>query len=128
MKGLINIVRIYPIICNIWILLSMIGQIFYVDLMEKTYPFFGQSFFTNMIILILSYKFRFCLWHRILIYSMTFTLFIETLNIFGIENNYYFYIVLIYVFLSLVLSTFLYKINGCFKAMATNKSVGSNNK
>ena len=127
MRVLINLVRIYPIICNIWILLCMVGQIFYIDISEKTYTFFGQSFFTNAIILLLSYKFRFCLWHRILIYSMTFTLFTETLNIWGIENNYYFYIVLIFVLLSIVLSIILYKINGCFKTMATGKSFRNDN-
>jgi len=110
---LIKLVKYYPVIMNIFILFVMVGWIFNFKSVQ-IYTFIGQSFYLNLIILILSYKFKFCLWHRILIYSMSFILLLETLSLCGIYLNYYLYICSCILILSLLTSAILYYKNGCF--------------
>lgn len=107
-KPIVILVKFYPIIANLWIFLAMVGTIFGIDISIYTYTFLGQSFITNAMILILSYLLNFCGWHRMLIYSMSACLFLETLNNYGIQNNYYIYHILIISLLGLILSTVIF--------------------
>lgn len=91
----------------------MVGWIFNFKSIQ-IYTFIGQSFYLNSIVLILSYKLRFCLWHRILIYSMSFVLFLETLSLYGVYLNYYLYICSCILIFSLLTSAILYYKYGCF--------------
>lgn len=110
---LVKLIKYYPIIMNFSILFIMIGWIFNFKAIQ-IYTFIGQSFYLNLIVLILSYKFRFCLWHRILIYSMSFVLLLETLSLYGIYLNYYLYICSCILVFSLLTAAILYYKYGCF--------------
>ena len=78
------------------------------------YMVFGQSYMLNFLLLIGSLVFKFCSWHRVLIYSMTIVLILENLHSVGIRFNNYSYICIIIVLLSIVLSSILYYKNGCY--------------
>lgn len=112
MKLLIKLVKYYPIIVNISIVLMMIEWYFTKENI-LLYPYIGQSFYLNSIILILSHNLKFCTWHRILIYSMSFVLFLETISRYGVNINYYLYICIVVSILALTTSTILYYKNGC---------------
>jgi len=93
-----------------YIVFIMIGWILGLNI--SLYTIFGQSYLFNFLLLVSSFVFGFCLWHRILIYSMTFILFLETLQGLKIELNYYAYICVAITIISLILSTILFYING----------------
>lgn len=87
------------------------------------YSVFGQSYMFDFMLLISSSVLKFCLWHKILIFSMTFVLFLEDLQRFGVEFNYYSYICIIIVLFSIVLSSILYYKHGCYCKKDHNKIV-----
>lgn len=114
MKLLIKLVKYYPIIVNLAIIFMMIEWYFTKENI-LLYPYIGQSFYFNSFLLILSYHLKFCTWHRILIYSMSFVLLLETISQYGVNINYYLYICTIVSITALVLSTILYVYNGCYR-------------
>lgn len=78
------------------------------------YTLIGQSFYFNAILFILSINLKFCLWHRILIISMSLVLLMETLYNFGLTINNYLYICIVISVFSLLTSAILYYKHGCF--------------
>ncbi len=113
MKLLIKLVKYYPIIMNILIVFMMVGYYLRIEQI-LLYPYIGQSFYLNTILLILSYHLKFCTWHRILIYSMSFVLLLETISQYGVNINYYLYICTIVSITALITATLLYYKNGCY--------------
>jgi len=113
MKLLIKLVKYYPIIVNLAIIFMMI-EWYFTKRNILLYPYIGQSFYFNTILLILSYNLKFCTWHRILIYSMSFVLFLETISNYGVNINYYLYICTIVSIIALITATLLYYKNGCY--------------
>jgi hypothetical protein len=126
MALLVKLVKYYPIVMNLFIIFIMIG--YYNGIKQPIlYPFIGQSFYTNTLILILSHKLHFCLWNRILIYSMSFVLFLETIYNYGVNVNYYLYICTIISISALITATLLYYKNGCYTNRAC-KNIKENSK
>ena len=123
---LIKLLKYYPVIVNLWILIDMIGYFLNVKVSEYSYTLLGHSLYLDIILLILSLKFKFCLWHQILILSSSFYLIVETLNIWGLENNYYFYVNLCVIAISICVATILYKRYGCFKKVEDSKCPTNN--
>jgi len=107
---------------NLYIILVMVLCIFDIK-SPAIYLFIGQSFYYNRILWILSKKFNFCLWHRILIFNMSIALVMEVVYNLGVKINYYLYICILFTFVSLVLSSILYYKNGCFIKKDHNKSI-----
>jgi len=69
-------VKYIPVVINVWILLLLLGV-----MNDKLYPLFGQSLIFNILLYLLSIKYKFCLWHKALIISMTTCLMIEFIEI-----------------------------------------------
>ena len=110
----VRLIKYYPIILNLYILLLSALQLLGVSVSfdGMIYTFIGQSFILNILILILSKKFRFCLWHRLLIYNMSFCLLLETLYNFGIEVKNSTYIVVISTIITIFVSILIFKKKG----------------
>ena len=111
-RALINCIKFYPIIINMYILFIMITWSF--GLRCSLYTIFGQSYMLNFLLLISSLVFGFCLWHRILIYSMTLILTLESFYQIGLKFNYYLYICIAITLFSITLSSILYYKHGCY--------------
>jgi len=128
MKSLIKLIKYYPIVVNINFVFSAIGVLlFKFDYSLYVYTYFGQSFYLNTILLILSFSLRFCAWHRILIYSMSMCLFLETLNNYGIQINYYLYLTLLINIIGLLISALIYTRHGCY-TKKTDKRIKASDK
>ena len=113
MNTITKLVKYYPIIVNIVIVFSMV--VWYLKFKQPfLYTYIGQCFYCNLLFLRLSYKLGFCAWHRILIYSMSFVLFLETISQYGVNINYYLYICTIVSITALITATLLYYKNGCY--------------
>lgn len=87
------------------------------------YMIFGQSYLFNLLLLISSFVFSFCLWHRILIFSMTTVLVLENLQFIGLKIDYYSYTCILIVVFSTVLSSILYYKNGCYREKNHSKAI-----
>ena len=111
---LIKLVKYYPVIMNLYIFFMMMGYLTNFICKSYFYTLIGQSFYFNAILFILSINLRFCLWHRILIISMSSVLLMETFYNFGLTISNYLYICIIISILSLLTSAILYYKNGCF--------------
>ena len=113
MKELLFHIKYYPIIVNIYILFAMAGCLMEIR-SPALYLFIGQSFYYNRILWLASKEFKFCSWHRVLIFSMTTVLVMELLYNYGIYINFYLYICIGLVILSMFTSTILFYKYGCF--------------
>ena len=123
MKSAVLIVKFYPIIVNIWLCLILSGVI-----SDSLYPIFGHGLAVDFLLLVLSYLFRFCSWHRILIYSMMANVTLEFLQNNGVFFSDSFCVSLTLTITSLVLSTILYYRNGCYTKKNTHKRFKNGNK
>jgi len=111
-KLLIKLIKYYPVVMNVYISFMMVGYINNLIIKDFAYTFIGQSFYINIILFILSLNLRFCLWHRILIVSMSLVLSIETFYNFGYELNYYLYICAAISIIALITFVILITANG----------------
>ena len=109
---MIDCLKFYPIIINTYIIIVMF--LYLIGIKISLYDIFGQSYMFNLLLLTSSYVFSFCLWHRILIYSMTSVLILETATNFGLKIGNYPYLCILIVLLSIILSSILYYKNGCY--------------
>ena len=89
----------------------------------SAYEVFGQSFMFNFLLLIGSFVFSFCTWHRILIYSMTLILLLETMYSIGLRIANYSYLCILIVLFSIILSSILYYKNGCYKKKEISRDI-----
>jgi len=87
------------------------------------YMVFGQTYMLNFLLLVSSLLFNFCYWHRILIYSMTLVLFLETLQRLGIIISEYAYVSAILTIFAIILSSILYYKNGCYKKKEISRDI-----
>jgi len=120
-KTLINCLKFYPIIINLYIIIVMSLYMFEIKL--SAYEVFGQSFMFNFLLLIGSFVFSFCAWHRILIYSMTLILLLETMYSIGLRIANYSYLCILIVLFSIILSSILYYKNGCYKKKEISRDI-----
>lgn len=109
MKTVISLIKYIPIVINLYIILIMSDI-----LTSELYPFFGQSFLFNGFLLVCSFAFRFCLWHRILIFSMSLCLFLEFLQNCGMLINNFEHICITFTVVAMFASTLLIYLYGCY--------------
>lgn len=131
MKLLIYFVKIYPIVISIFIAIGLSLSLCGVDTSNYTYPIVGHSLFSDFVILLLSYKFRFCKWHRALIFNMMFLICLEWMEVnFLVIDDVILYVrvLLLSTVCSLIFSAILYYKHGCNKT-STQKAArqGSEN-
>lgn len=127
---IVKLIKFYPVVLNIIILFMMLMYILDIDLNinKYLYTFIGQSFIYNAILLYFSFKFKFCIWHRLLIYNMTFCLLLETITNFGFKLNNYAYIVVISTILTIFVSIIIFLNHGTFNKEKSNTNTKSINK
>ena len=128
--NIIKLIKYYPILLNAYILMTMSFYLIGYNLcIEKYfYTFIGQSFIYNAILLYFSFKFKFCVWHRLLIYNMTFCLLLETITNLGFKLNNYAYIVVISTILTIFVSILIFLKHGTFNKEKSNTNTKSINK
>ena len=122
--NIIKLIKYYPILLNAYILTTMNFYLIGYNLcIEKYfYTFIGQSFIYNAILLYFSFKFKFCIWHRLLIYNMSFCLLLEAITKYGIKINNYAYIVVISTILTIFVSIIIFKRHGTFNKKESYRS------
>lgn len=104
----ILIIKWFPILMNIFILCTGIEVLFNIDLKTQyAYTTLGYSFVILCLLFGLSLEKKFCLWHRLLLYNMFFTLVLETINLFGVIIPCSIYLLTIVTALTLVTSIIL---------------------
>lgn len=111
-KSVINIIKYYPVVMNVYILITMVICMigFDINISHYTYTFIGQSFITNIILYFFSIKFKMCAWHRILIINMTICLLLETLHNFNLIKWEYSYLVVVLTILASLISVLWKKV------------------
>ena len=123
--NIIKLIKYYPILLNAYILITMsfylIGYKFCIE--QYFYTLIGQSFIYNAMLIFFSFKFKFCVWHRLLIYNMTFCLLLETLTNFGFKLNNYAYIVVISTILTIFVSIIIFKRHGTFNKEKSDRGI-----
>lgn len=117
----------YPVVTNIWLLVLLVAHLYEINLSQYTNMLFGGCLFISLMLYIDSVIYCFCAWHRVLIINQALYLLLQFINRLGIEFNYYLYVALSITIFSLLLATFLYSKHGCFKKMANYKSVKDDN-
>ena len=62
-------------------ILALTFALLEINITDFTYPIFGHSLYFNLLLLFLSIKMRFCLWHQILIGNMIFAITLEWIDV-----------------------------------------------
>lgn len=83
----LNFVKYFPILMQFIILFNFYDYYFHFSITNWLYPLIGHSLAFDLLLLSLSRMFRFCLWHRLLIYSMIMNISFEWISVnFDISN------------------------------------------
>jgi hypothetical protein len=127
-KTLIWLIKYYPIVANLNLLMLLILQLFNVNLHGITGYMVGCVVWPTIILVILSKELNFCAWHRVLLYNLIVYAFICVMDKCDIEFNYYIYTALIFNIASIVTATILYSINGCYRKDANKRTKRPNKK
>lgn len=83
-------VKYYPVLMQVIMLASIFDEFYPFSITNWLYPILGHTLSWDLFLLAFSRMFRFCIWHRLLIYSMIFNICVErvTVNIeMPIEHN-----------------------------------------
>jgi len=117
MKWILRIVKAWPIITNLSILLILIFHILEVSISNLMYPIFGHSLFVDILFLMMSYKLKFCFWHKLLILNLIAIIGIEwiSVNLCIIDSVFYIRLLFTLTSVTLLTSTVLYSKYGMFK-------------
>jgi hypothetical protein len=76
-SALINCVKYFPVFMQFVIFLNLFEYYYGFKFTSYVYIFLGSSVLWCLLLLLLSFVFKFCIWHRLLIYNIIFNLFIE---------------------------------------------------
>ena len=127
---ILRLIKYYPILLNIYILVSILLYFGGVcdNISYYSYTFLGQSFYLNLLVLLLSFKFRFCFWHRLLIYNMSFCLLLETIHNYGVNVSNHIYIVVSVTVITIFMAIIIYIKHGTFNKKKANNSLPLLNK
>lgn len=71
-RAIVLLVYAIPPMVTLWIFLILIGFI-----SDRAYPAIGHSIIYNILLFLLSIKYKFCNWHRAMIVLMTFCVTLE---------------------------------------------------
>lgn len=110
-------VKLFPVILTVYLAIGMTGEAFgFIDYTAYTShtTIICHCYLFHIGMLALSYTFRFCSWHRVLIYMDIFVLILVDLYEVNIKLPHTFFCLSAILLLSLSLSIFLYFYYGCY--------------
>lgn len=82
-------VKYYPVLMQLIIFMNFFDHYYPGSFTNFLYPIIGHSVAYDILLLVLSRMFAFCAWHRLLIYSMLYNIFIEWITVnFNIPIKY----------------------------------------
>lgn len=109
MKTIVEIIRIYPILVNLFIAYVCFEYTYTDnDYTGYIYPIIGQSFMLNVLLFLLSKKYKFCFWHRIMIINMSFALLLEWLSNVGVKIDFAFFLLIISTSITFIIALTYY--------------------
>lgn len=76
-KYLLDLTKNLPYLIHIVIAVNYLEYFTGLNLTNMLYPIFGHSIMFDLLLLYMSYSFKFCSWHRILIFSMIYNISVE---------------------------------------------------
>ena len=116
MRPMLKLIKYYPILVNLYVLLGMLIYVSGIRINVSTYlyTYIGQSFYVDAVFILLSVVFRFCIWHRILIANMMLCLAIETLTNYNIYIKNDVYIMIISTIITIFISVLIFRKHGTF--------------
>lgn len=121
MKSVLTLVKWYPIVLTVFVIVTTIGSFLYQGLDALLWPVFGHSIFSNGIMWVFSIKMHFCRWHRVLLANLMFVMVVTWFDVnllcFPDAVQYLSWILSITA-ASVVLAAILYSRYGCFKKYA----------
>jgi len=94
MKKVLFLIKLLPIIMNIYIVM-IIGSVLFYPLSNNIYLIFGHSIITDSILLYLSYHFKLCKWHKILCINLIIMLIGEYITNNFIKEEFYIHSIII---------------------------------
>ena len=122
MRALIKLIKYYPILVNIYILIIMLTYVsgVRINVSAYSYTYIGHSFYVDIVLILLSIVFRFCVWHRILIANMMLCLAIETLTNHNVYIKNDMYIMIISTIITIFIAVFIFSKHGTFGTTKSN--------
>lgn len=117
MKNTVRIIKISPIVINLYITIVLVLSLLNIELISVDY-ILGHSLLVDALLWNLSKRFKFCTWHRILITNLFIQSFIQLIDVysnFAIEIWIIFAVSVISIIVSAITSTILYFKYGCCK-------------
>lgn len=117
MKSTVRIIKLTPIIVNLYLIASLICSLFDVDIANLSF-ITGHSMYMDAMLWSVSKRFKFRAWHRILILNMFIQAAIQALDYymdFTLGFWYVFSISALVMIVSMITSTILYFKYGCCK-------------
>ena len=122
MRPLLQLIKYYPILVNLYVLLGMLIYVSGIRINVSTYlyTYIGHSFYVDAVFILLSIIFRFCVWHRILIANMMLCLAIETLTNYNIYIKNDVYIMIISTIITIFIALLIFRKHGTFGTTKSN--------
>ena len=122
MRPLLQLIKYYPILVNLYVLLGMLIYVSGVRINVSTYlyTYIGHSFYVDILVMLLSLKLKFCVWHRILIANMMLCLAIETLTNYNVYIKNDVYIMIISTIITIFIALFIFRKHGTFGTTKSN--------
>lgn len=122
MRPLLQLIKYYPILVNLYILLGMLIYVsgVHINVSAYLYTYIGHSFYVDIVVLLLSLKLKFCVWHRILIANMMICLAIETLTNHNIYIKNDVYIMIISTIITIFIALLIFRKHGTFGTTKSN--------
>lgn len=112
------LVKWFPIFANLNILLILLLALAGIEVKQFTAYLFGVSLMPALIVWCESKELYFCSWHRILLINIYIYAILHIMQRAGIQFDHYFYVALFSVVACLMLATWKYFADGCFKTDA----------
>ena len=73
--SILILIRYLPVVVSVWILFILVG-----NCGDSLFPLLGQSLIYNLLLFLLSIKYKFCFWHRAIILLNSFAVFLELIE------------------------------------------------
>jgi hypothetical protein len=105
----LNILRWYPIVANVWLVLVMSGFLFGIDIAQYTNTLLGCCLVLSAYLFVDSLLCKFCLWHQVLVTSQAVCLSLQFLERIGVGFSRLAVTILIISIFSIFVSLLLYK-------------------
>ena len=78
---LINFIKVFPVVIQVIIVANIFDYYHKFSITNWLYPLFGFSVLWGILMLLLSIVFKFCIWHRLLIYNIIFNSLCEFISV-----------------------------------------------